>query len=351
MSVIGQSAAATVDIPLATTLTVTFLLTPSLYPTVVQDVNLVNDLAPPYNHLLGVSRQQLAVVFGTDLSSQVLNSTNALWSSATYATYPETTYLTYQNDIYETNAQGGLVTAVSNGELYLTKLHSKGDRIIDPGGAPIVQYAAGSVKLDANGAPITMAGRQLQYYVSSMMFDLRLFYSANQADVTFVNNLTGTLAAYCTTCASIQSNLLEQTSLYYMPNTTMGTAIFSSGNKTPLTLNLGFSFALVAYVTQATLDSMALKTAIAADMVSIVQDEMTNPVISLTDIATTIKTQLSDTILSIDVTGIDGNQALQTVIVPSGTTTPIVAQQLVWDADTSTFSLQQAITISFQLAA
>ena len=346
--IVGTTA---LDISLETTLTVTFFIPQTLYPSVAQDVNLLTNVAPAYSTLLGVCRQQLDVVFGTDLSSQIFNTTNALWSSVTYATYPTTVYLTYPNDVYQTDSHGALVYTVSGGAIQLTKLHSKGDRILDPNGTPIVQHAAGSVKLDATGSPIVMASRKLNYYVSCMMFDIRLFYSTNQADVSFAANLTGTIAGYLETLALVQSNMLEQTNLFYMPNSTMGSATFSSGNNTPLSLNLGFSFTYTAYVSQATLDSPTLQAAIISDITSITQTEMTKPIISLTDIAQNVKTTLSDTIVSLDVEGIDSEQALQTVIVPAGTAAPIVAQKLVYDADNNTLSLQPAITVTFALAA
>jgi hypothetical protein len=348
-----QGIATTVDIPLASTFTVTFLLTPSLYPAALttQNVNIVNNLATPYNQLLGVCQQQVDVVFGTDLSSHLYNSTNALWTSTTYAVWPETIYQTYPTDVYETDAQGGLVYTVVSGVLHLNKIHSLGDQVLDSSGNPIVLHAIGSSKLDSLGNPITMATRQLNYYVSSMMFDMRLFYSTNQADVTFVSNLTNTLMSYFATLTTIQGNLLEQTSLYYRPNNTMGLATFSAGNNKPISLDLGFSFSFIAYVSQATLDNPTLTSAIVADITSITQSEMTKPIISLTEIADNIKSQLSDTIISLDIEGIDSTTTLQTVIVPAGTISPIIGQQLVYNSATDSLALGSMIQVAFELAA
>ena len=351
MSVVNQHTAVTVDIKLTTTFTVTFLINPTLYPTIAQDDNIVNGLPVPYNQLLGVSQQQIDVVFGVDLSSQIYNNTNALWSGVTYATYPTTVYQTYQNDVYETNSQGGLVYTVVSGVVHLNKIHSKNDQVLDTDGHPIVQYTAGTVRLDSLGNPIVMTTRQLQYYVSTIMFDARIFYSTNPLDIRFVQNLTATLMSYFTTLTSMQGNLLEQTSLYYKPNQTMGSAIFGSGNNTPLPLSLGFGFSLVAYVSQATLDNPILLSALIMDITTIVQSEMTNSIISLTNIADNIKTQLPDTIISIDVDGIDGTTTLQTVIVPVGTINPIVGQKLIYNANTDTLTLGQDLSIVFKLAA
>ena len=347
----GGTTPSIVSINLETTFTVSFLITPSLYPNVPQNTDITNSLSEPYNTLLGISQQQLDVVFGIDLSSQVYNPTNALWSAIKYAIYPETVYLTYTDDVYKTNSKGGLVYKIENGTVVLDKIHNKGDTILDPNGDPIIHHAAGSIKLDANGNPIVMDNRQLNYYVSSMMFDLRLFYSENQADITFTKNLTSTMMSYFSTLTNIQSNLLEQTSLYYKPNRTMGTATFSTGNDNLVQLNLEFSFAFNVYVPQAVLDNPVNKAQIVADITSITQTEMTKSVISLTDISQNVRTQLSDTVYSLDVEGIDGNQSLQTIIVPNGSITPIVAQRLVYDNVTDTLSLQSAISINFILAA
>ena len=353
MLVTTETGAVTVDIPLSTTFTVTFLIAPSLYPNVAQNINLVNNITAPYNTLLGVCQQQINVIFGVDLSSQIYNSTNALWSATPYATWPQNVYLTYPHDVYETNAEGGLVYTVVNNEVKLTKLHSAGDQILDTNNNPILQYAAGSTKLDSLGNPIVLnnATRQLNYYVSSIMFDLRIFYSSNPSDVSFVSNLTETLTSYFSTLTTIQGNLLEQTSLFYKPNSTMGVAQFSAGNNVPLSLNLGFSFAFIAYVSQATLDNAQLMASIVGDITTITQNAMSGSIISLTQIADTIQTQLSDTVLSLDVSGIDGTETLQTVIVPEGTTSPIIGQQLVYNAATNSLSLGSNIAVTFELAA
>jgi len=339
----------TVDIGLKTTFTVTFLMNKSVYPNVPQDNDIVLGLPSYYNSYLGIAQQKLDIVFGTDLSSQLYNITNAVWSNDTYMTYPETVYLTYPEDVYATNVQGGLIYTTN--PFALTKLHSKGDQILDTNNNPIVQYAAGSVKLDANGAPVVTTPRQLNYYVSSMMFDLRLFYSQNATDVAFVNGLTGQMSAYFETLSSLQQNLLEQTKLYYIPNSTMGSATFGVGNNITRNLNLGFSFSFTVYVSQATLDNVTLKAAIVADIVTLTHTEMTGSTISLSNLTETILMQLSDSVYSVDVNGIDGTQSLQTVFVPSGTTAPIVAQKLVYDLNAGTLSLQPDITVNFMLAA
>lgn len=425
-----SSVETTVNLPLASTFNVVFLINQSLYPTVTQNSQIIENLPTEYSSMLGVSLQSMLVTFGTDLSNQVYNITNATWSSTTYATYPTTVYSTYTQNQYLTNSSGGLVYDIVNGTVQLTQTAKIGDPIttvigsdlpyiinsstsititlpskvfpdgtalssssigrmiginnlttlnsasgvyaitavsgtditlavtgypssgtgVCTAGLPITQYLAGSIKLDPYGNPITMSSRTLQYYVTSIMFDLRLFYSQNTEDIAFVSGLTSTLDAYFETIDTMQDQLLEQTQLYYVPNTTMGTAVFSSGNNTPITLNLGFTFSLTAYVSQSTLSNTVLQTTIKEDIQTIIQAEMSNSIISLTNIATNIMSELSDVIDSIDVDGIDSNVSLQTVIVPSGTTSPMIAQELFYDANTGIITLQPAITINFVLA-
>ncbi len=349
MTVVGGSQTTT-DLKLTTTFTVTFLLNPNTAPQVAQDTNLIAGIPTPFNNNLAVSQQQLDVVLGVDLSTQVYNITNATWSSTTFATYPTTVFKTYPTDVYATNSQGGLLYTITGDVINLTKLHSAGDVQLDANGNQIVLFPAGAIKLDPFGNPVVLATRQLQYFVSSLMFDLRLFYSQNQADLTFVQNLTSNLAGYFATIATISGNLLEQTSLFYVPNNTMGTAQFGAGNNTPISLNLGFSFKFVIYTTQATLNNPVLQTAITQDVINIVQQAMRQSVISLTEIAQTIKTTVGSAIVSVDIEGIDGTQTLQTVIVPTGTDTPIVAQQLVFDVNTGTLALALAVVVSYLLA-
>lgn len=341
-----------VDLNLTSTFDVIFAVAASAVPGLAQSSDVVVNIPPVYSALIGISRQQIDVVFGTDLSDSVYNITNASWSSTTYMTYPQTIYQTYPADVYQTNAQGGLVYSIANGVVTLTKLHSAGDQVLNALGKPIVLHNAGDLVLDANGSPVVAANgsRQLQYYISSIMFDLRMFYSQAQADVSFVNGLTSTLSSYFTTIANIQKNLLEQTNLFYTPNSTIGTATFSLGNNTPVTLNLGFSFSLVIYVSAATLQNQNLVRSLKSDINSIVQAEMKNSIISLTNVASTIESQLSESVLGVDIEGIDGTQTMQTVIVPNNTINPIVGQTLVWDTTANSMSLQPAVTIEMKLA-
>lgn len=341
-----------VEVDLTSNFTAVCLVDPSALPNVAQDSNLVVDLPAQYQTLLGISKQQLNISFGTDLSEQIFNITNANWSSTTYMTYPQIVYQTYPQDVYLLNSNGGLEYTITNGVLNLTIVHNKGDQVLDDQGNPVILHNKGDVVLAPNGTPIVAqnGARQLEYYARSMMFDLRIFKSQNQADIQFVNNLTNQLNDYFTTISTIQGNLLEQTALYYLPNSTMGTATFSLGNNVQTILNLGFSFNINVYVVQATLQNATLQTTIKNDIITIIQNEMSNNVISLTDIASSILSTLTESVLSVDVEGIDGNQNLQTVIVPSGTINPIIAQQLVWDETSATMTLQPNITINFKLA-
>jgi hypothetical protein len=347
----ANSNSTVVQLPLTSNFDVVFLLNQSLYPSVGQNTTVVANVPAVFTNTLGVSRQTLTVVFGTDLSSQVFNITNASWSATTYATYPQTVYQTYTHDVYQKDSTGKLVYTINNGVLDLNLLHHAGDYVLDANGNQIVKYAAGTIKIDGFGNPIVMNTRSLQYYVTSIMFDLRLFYSQNPADVTFVSNLTANLASYFATISGLQSSLLEQTQLFYVPNSTMGTATFSAGNNTPITLNLGFSFGITLYVPQSTLADEELQNSLTSDVQEVIQAEMANSIISMTDIGQNIKTNLGSAISSVDVAGIDGTTGLQTVIVPAGTTNPIIAQQLVWNSTTNQMTLEPSITVKYALAA
>lgn len=344
-----------VGLPLASTFSVSFLLSAAYWAssstTVKQNTDVISNIPPAYQSMLGVSRQTLLVTLGKDLSDQVFNITNATYSATSYMTYPETVYRTYDQDVYEKDIHGGLVYTIIDGAVVLNKLHSRGDQILDGSGNPQVLHYIGSIQYDSFGNPLVYAQRSLQYFTKSIMFDIRLFYSQNTVDVNFAGNLTSYLAGYLDTISALQNQLLEQTQLYYIPKNTMGTAVFSAGNNVPLTLNLGFSFMVTLYVTQATLANPTLQNSIDADTLSIIQTEMSGSIISLTDIATSIKAQLSDAVKAVDVDGIDGNIALQTVIVPNDVVNPIIAQQLVWDDNAGVMTLKPNVTIKYALAA
>jgi hypothetical protein len=146
----------------------------------------------------------------------------------------------------------------------------------------------------------------------------------------------------------MSESLLEQTRLYFSPTRTMGIAAFSVGNTTSVRFDLGLAFAVKLYVPDAVIKDDQLLGVIRTTVRTIIDSHVTTQVVSLTAMSQDIKTALGDNITAVDVLGINGTPALQTLLALEGDTSPMVAQKLVVKAD-GTLALEKDITVEFAL--
>jgi hypothetical protein len=315
-----------------------------------------------YSDLAGLIQQTVTVKFGEDLSDGIYNITNAVWAPEQYATWPEDQYHTYAHDVYETDASGALVyTVVPNPDYdaedptslpnlpQLTLLHSAGDPVLDGESNPILKYAAGEIRRDANGDPIVLETRTITYYVQTLMLDARLYASRAASDIAYLQTLTSEISTYVRTVSALGGKLLEQTDLYFRPLRTIGNAVFSLGNSEAATLDLGLSFSVRYYVRKAVMDDESLKKVIEDQTKAVIETHTGKEIISATAIASELKALLSDRVESIDALGINNNPALQTLIVLSKDAAPMVALKLAVNQDGS-LGLKKDISIAFAVA-
>ena len=337
----------TVDcsIQLTTTFDVLFLIDPLALTNPIQDSNIANLVPVGLQSNIGLTHQTLTVVLGTDLSPGIYNILDAVYSAQTYMTYPENIYMKYTSDVYARDANGGLVYTVTNGQLVATKLHSAGDLVLDTSGNQVIEHAAGSTMLDPLGNPIIAAQRHIVYYVQVMQFDSRLYQSQNKTDQAYAAQLTSEIAGYTDTVIGMVPQLIEQTDLYFLPVSTIGSALFDLGNNKTATYPLGLSFAFNVSVTEGVYNDDNLMAVINAQIIAQVNAAVFNPVISMSDIIQICKENLTGDILGLDSLGINGMPTLQTLRCMTPGAIPTVAQILVNNPDGS-LSLQQNITIN-----
>lgn len=336
----------TCDIPLEATFDIRLLVSRDYAADVIDDTTLKVALPEEFSSHVALAKQSLTVTFGEDMSDGIYNATSAIWGPQTYVKWLETVYLTYPNDVYKTDENGLIILKVVKGVPTPILLHKAGDFILDTNGQKIPQYVEGDFKRDTNGLPIVNSERELTYYIDSIQFDGRLYASEHPTDVKYANDLRAALKSYVDTVVELGRDLSEQTKTYFLPTRTMGTATFSVGDGTTVQYDLGLSFKIKYYVTEAIRKDearLALITKVTEDTIT---EEVAKQVISTTEMTRVLKNALGDMIVSIDTLGINGVNNLQTLISAEDNDTTAVALKLVVNAD-GTLSLKKDIEIQW----
>ena len=340
------------DLPLTATFDVHLMVAPSaLPPTGVDDPS--GTIPTEYAGNVELIHQTIDVTFGEDLSSAIFNITNAIWSAQTFATHTEIVYHTYARDVYETDENGGLVYTVGEDDeenpiVVLNKLHEAGDVVLDEDDEPVIKFEVGDLKRDGDGNPIVLRQRSVSYYIQSLMLDARLYASQLPSDVEYLTKFPSQISAYVSTVNNLKTQLLELTNLYFKPIRTIGAATFSLGSGAMTQLNLGLGFTIRYYVTEAVIQSDALKDNIVLTTARVLDNHMEKPIISITDITSELRASLQSEIQSVDAIGINGT-TVQTLIVTEPDANPMVGLRLAQRADGSII-LEKDITIEWRVA-
>ena len=339
-SIPGTSA--TCLIPLDLTMEIKTLIRKSLYPSVVNDSLLMTNIPVAYSEdYLVMCQQTLQMTLGTDLSDSVFNAVNAQYGPLEYERYAEDVYHTYTVDQFERDDDGIPVFP-------LVKTHSAGD-VVMVDGSPLIQYHAGDIVLDTFGQPIVSRSREIEYYVSTIQVDARLFASESLDDIAYINSMASEISGYASILTDVRDRLIEQTRLYFMPTRTLGSTLYSTGNNVTSYSSLGIAFTVRYYVSYAVFTNEALKKVIAQQTAAVIRTRVADSIISLTEIAKSLKSVLGDNIVSIDVLGINGQPDVQTLIPKETDATPMIAP-ILNVKDDGTLSLDEDVTVQFKLA-
>lgn len=299
------------ELDLSGTMHIATFVKKTAFPTVAQDSTIINYLIDDDNSWLGVSLQSFDYSLGTNLSDVLDPNLLTNWTNLVYSTYPLDVLMTYEHDVYETNADGSLKYTINSttNTIEVNKLHSVGDVVYD-NGVPVIKHRAGEVIIDAGGNPVEVKSRMKDFTIEITAFE----YSHRVVIDTFLETLSAELSSYYDTIRNMDNDVLENTDIYFRPIITTNDGHYKVNNSTIIASSLELSFVFNCYVTQATLDDTTLIGTLYDKAVTIISDHLDDPILSLTNIATSIRTELSEYINSIDAVSLNGDTTIQTLM-------------------------------------
>jgi hypothetical protein len=183
----------------------------------------------------------------------------------------------------------------------------------------VVKVAQGDVLKDPTGNPIVVKGAANQYSIPTILFDSRLFASDQPSDQAIVRTISERLQGFADQIKTIDSSFIEDANVFYKPTRTMGIATFGIGNSETVRLPLSLSFYVTVYLDPATFTSDVTKDSMSTSIVSIVNEQIQNPLISVSDIANTIKERLGSINASVEMGGINGDDSLRLIALEDTT--------------------------------
>lgn len=337
------------EIPLVSKFYVTFLLHKDAISGTYQSAtaSLVEGVPDSIlSEYVGVSRQYFEITLGKSLGDVIRNNVEVSASSEVYAKWDHDVPATYAEDVYERNAKGELIYVIEDDKVKLNKLHSVGEIKTDADGNTIYLHKRGEVKYGNDGKPIIDKTRKKIYYVDLMLIDAKIFTSERSAELSFVENIYRSLEGYFDAVRKLQSQLLEQTYVYFKCMKSTGIAQFNMGNDTTVRCSAELGFKINCYVQPYVKRDETLQQTIKESICNALNEQIKARVINMQEIFTKIQEEMSESIDYLDLLGINGDPNLQTLEPISTDIQPILHRKLVLSND-NILSLEDDLEINF----
>lgn len=294
----------------------------------------------------GITRETLKVRFGQSL--------NMLWARArtVIGSTPVKTYATdvlavYKNDVFLRDANGSAISII-NGEPVTNYLHHKGDPILVDG-VQAYEHRKGDVVLDANGNPVPASERGLMRQLDMLLIDATYIFATDSTTTTYRQNLTEAVVKWLVSdLASFKGKLLDLTRIYFYPKTTSGVIKVMVGDRIQKAMMAGQSFNVSLSVSKTVFDNADLRELLTRATVTTIARILQSSTVSSSEIVIALGKAYGDDVISVQVSGLGGNQNYPALTVLDATDRLSIRKRLVATAD-DTLVVEEDVTVSFEL--
>ena len=284
------------------------------------------------NDPIGISREQLTIYFGEALVNLWSNSRTVV-GTADYQVYETDVQQFYEETIYARDPVTGNIILEfddATGEVEFTVLHNIGDPVLDPEGEIVYKHRAGDIIFDLDGNPVVINERKILRQIELFLLDGVYRYATEASSVDYRNSLYKTVVDWVITdIAGINDDLLEQTRLYFYPKTTFGNIDVIIDEGTQRNIPSEQSFDVKLYMTRTNFDSLELRTPLTEQAISTIAEGLKKTTVSLTEIASTLAARLGGDILSVEITGLGGDEEVATATVVDSSNNLTIRKKLV----------------------
>lgn len=266
----------------------------------------------------GITQETISINFGYALDSLWARSRSVI-SSVPYKTWSVDVPWTYDADVYKRNEDGSIGQIV-DGEFVYNLLHRKGDTVMDDSVDPAVptyQYRVGDTMVDAGGVPIPASTRGMTRQCDMLFIEGPYWFANESGTVTYRSGITSLLVGWLIDdFASMNKTLLEQTRLYFYPNSTMGSIDVMILDGLITTIEAGQSFTLTLSVSEAVDKNIELKEKLARTAIQTIAAALEEPVVAHSIIVDALQDVLGSDIkgLTLSMLGDNKNISLATVV-------------------------------------
>lgn len=211
--------------------------------------------------------------------------------SEQYQLYTQDVLKYYESDVYEIDpATRRPKYTIVNGVMTYTKLHSKGDPVLDATGQQEIAWYAGQVKVDENNQPIVISQRPTLRLMDLFVMDGNYYFTDHaqaQRDATYLPDRIAD--TYLATMDQIVTRGLENTFYYYYPKTTIGKINVLTDSSRSVMMDSRITAIVTMYLSELGYNNEEYQDSVRAMITGIINTMLQRETVSKMDIMAEIK--------------------------------------------------------------
>jgi hypothetical protein len=278
--------------------------------------------------IVGITHEVLRVQFGYSLTT-LWASARSVVSGPVYKTWPNDVPSVYEQDVYARDANGSVISFTPSGRCdgtidtnvpLLTVLYKKGDPVLDNDGNPTYRHRAGDVMLTSDGQPIPISGRSILRQLDIMLLEGAYWFANDVTATNYRKLITQNLIDWLTNdLINIDNKLLEQTNIYFYPNSTLGNISAMVDNGVTTLIDASQSFTVNLSVSELVYNDNDLRTKLTNATITTLGDQLKNSTVSIDSITSALRTQYGNDVISVNITGLGGTNNYTVITIMNNT--------------------------------
>ena len=189
--------------------------------------------------------------------------------------------------------------------------------------------------------------RSVQYLIDMIQIDAKMGQTTeNKSTREFPTNVTDIIREHCELIGKCRQSMFTNTRLFFSPCKSIGRAEFDVGNGLTSKIRMDVSVGFKLYVTPAVTQNPSLLDNIRSTIIQIIDSKIeSSHILNCPDVAAAIVENLSESILRVDVLGINGNVDLQTIKCVDKEAQVHLGHQLQLLSDGNTIDIGRALNL------
>lgn len=295
---------------------------------------------------LGLVRERLNISLGSSLTNMWRRS-RTVAGSGVYKTYLTDVPATYAKDVYLRDpVTGNVEFTVVDGKVVMTKLHSAGD-VVMVDGQPTYLHKAGDAMLDAQGNPILVSDGTLKRQIDLVLVEGVYYFATQDKAAAYKATIPQVITNWVNgDLATLSQRLLEKTSLYFYPKSTVGDMQVKTQNGQTVTISAGQTFSLNYQLDDAAWRNTDLRQPLFNTAVNVIATALAQKTVAMTTLTATLQASVGSDVVGFDLTGFGDDGLITVVTVLDDSMRLTIRKQAVLEAD-GTLGVGEGVNVGY----